>query len=265
MHYTYDAPVVAFFDVDGTLVTRESNDGLKVNPTPAVRDALCEFAERGHIPVVCSARSIIAVEALRELPFAGYVMLDGTYVRFQDEVLFQKTIADDLLAQTLEELAVHEIEALLAGPHGCGVIDWGRNEWHNISHTYDEWLAKGGDGFCSVINVRGASAEKVRNNPFIMEHYEFLSSGNDCYELLMPETGKAVGAQLFLDNLPFKPARVFAFGDSENDLGVLRLADIGVVMGNATSEVQAQADYLTTSVYEDGVVQALRHFDLIGS
>ena len=38
---------------------------------------------------------------------------------------------------------------------------------------------------------------------------------------------------------------------------------IGIAMGNANEVVKAQADYITASVDEDGIVQALKHFGLL--
>ena len=54
-----------------------------------------------------------------------------------------------------------------------------------------------------------------------------------------------------------------AFGDGENDLSMLVHAGIGVAMGTASGEVKAQADYVTGTVDEDGIVAALLHFGLI--
>ena len=54
-----------------------------------------------------------------------------------------------------------------------------------------------------------------------------------------------------------------AFGDGGNDSGMLRHAGIGVAMGNANEEVKAAADYVTTSVDEDGIYKALKHFGVI--
>ena len=51
-----------------------------------------------------------------------------------------------------------------------------------------------------------------------------------------------------------------AFGDGGNDVAMLRRAGIGVAMGNANDAVKSQADYVTTSVDEDGVLRALQHF-----
>ena len=54
-----------------------------------------------------------------------------------------------------------------------------------------------------------------------------------------------------------------AIGDGGNDLTILKAAGIGVAMGNATDEVKAAADYVTTSVDEDGIKLAMKHFGII--
>ena len=56
---------------------------------------------------------------------------------------------------------------------------------------------------------------------------------------------------------------IMAFGDGENDLSMIKLAGTGVAMGNGEACVKAAANYVTGSVFEDGVSQALRHFGLL--
>ena len=64
-----------------------------------------------------------------------------------------------------------------------------------------------------------------------------------------------VAAQLGIDI-----ADCIAFGDGGNDLSILKAAGIGVAMGNANNEVKAAAEYVTTSVDEDGIWKAMKHF-----
>ena len=60
-----------------------------------------------------------------------------------------------------------------------------------------------------------------------------------------------------------EPSECIAFGDGGNDMSILRAAGIGVAMGNANEDVQAVADYVTTSVDEDGIRNAFIHFNII--
>ena len=66
-----------------------------------------------------------------------------------------------------------------------------------------------------------------------------------------------------LEHFGFDLSESMAFGDGENDLPMLRHAHIGVAMGNADEFVKKQADYVTDSVDEDGILTALKHFELI--
>ena len=59
------------------------------------------------------------------------------------------------------------------------------------------------------------------------------------------------------------PDHTMAFGDGGNDSTMIRKAGIGVAMGNAIDELKVEADYITTSVDNDGIREALHHFGLI--
>ena len=74
---------------------------------------------------------------------------------------------------------------------------------------------------------------------------------------------KARGIRAMADYLGFDISETMAFGDGGNDRPMLCAAGIGVAMGNAVDEVKAHADYVTSTVDEDGVWNALRHFDII--
>ncbi|MFV0551314.1 MAG: HAD family hydrolase [Anaerorhabdus sp.] len=86
------------------------------------------------------------------------------------------------------------------------------------------------------------------------------SKGYDAYP---PTFSKAttIASVLKMNNLTWD--NVMSFGDAENDIEMLRQAQIGVAMGNARDIVKKEADFVTTSVDEDGVDFAIRHFNVI--
>ncbi|MBR5326468.1 MAG: HAD hydrolase family protein, partial [Prevotella sp.] len=61
----------------------------------------------------------------------------------------------------------------------------------------------------------------------------------------------------------FDPSRTIAFGDGGNDTSMILQAGIGVAMGNVIDALKQQADYVTTSVDDDGILNALRHYEVI--
>lgn len=74
---------------------------------------------------------------------------------------------------------------------------------------------------------------------------------------------KASGAERVAQYYGLKMEEVMAFGDGGNDISIVQAAGVGVAMDNACDELKAVADYVTTSVDDDGVYNALKHFELI--
>ncbi|SUO97251.1 Cof-type HAD-IIB family hydrolase [Suttonella ornithocola] len=54
-----------------------------------------------------------------------------------------------------------------------------------------------------------------------------------------------------------------AFGDGLNDLEMLQHVGIGVAMGDGWPQLKAVADYVTGTIEEDGIRQALQHFKIL--
>ena len=55
---------------------------------------------------------------------------------------------------------------------------------------------------------------------------------------------------------------VIAVGDNLNDLEMIRLAGLGVAMGNAPEELRAQAGYVTVTNDEEGLAEVIHRFIL---
>lgn len=60
--------------------------------------------------------------------------------------------------------------------------------------------------------------------------------------------------------LGIDPADTAAFGDSENDIPMIKAAGCGIAMGNAEEVVKAAADKITLSNNSDGIAYALKEF-----
>ncbi len=56
---------------------------------------------------------------------------------------------------------------------------------------------------------------------------------------------------------------IMACGDGGNDIPMLKVAGIGVAMGNASEKVQSVADFVTDTVDNNGLCKALKHFGII--
>jgi hydroxymethylpyrimidine pyrophosphatase-like HAD family hydrolase len=81
-------------------------------------------------------------------------------------------------------------------------------------------------------------------------------------EVLPLGASKGASVAWLLQRLGVSPGRCMALGDGENDVEMLRLAGLGVAVGNAGPAARAAADVVVGSNDEDGVAQAIERFVL---
>ena len=75
-------------------------------------------------------------------------------------------------------------------------------------------------------------------------------------------TSKASALGVLMEMLGVTEHQLMAAGDSLNDIPMIRMARIGVAVGNAEEAVKAEADYVTDSNQEDGVAKVIEKFVL---
>ena len=76
-------------------------------------------------------------------------------------------------------------------------------------------------------------------------------------EVIPARINKGVGLINACAAAGLSPAEAIAFGDSENDIEMLRAAGMGVAMANADDAVKSAADMVTLSNNENGIAAAL--------
>ena len=61
----------------------------------------------------------------------------------------------------------------------------------------------------------------------------------------------------------FDPECTVAFGDGGNDLTMIQKAGVGIAMGNAVEVLKSDAGYITSTVDENGILNALKYLHII--
>ena len=79
-------------------------------------------------------------------------------------------------------------------------------------------------------------------------------------EIIPSEINKGKGLQDVCERIGVSLEDAAAFGDSENDISMLKTAGCGIAMGNADQAVKAAADRVTLSNNEDGIAYAIRNW-----
>lgn len=103
--------------------------------------------------------------------------------------------------------------------------------------------------------------EKIlSNSPLINNQFNFVRSRRILLEFVPKNVNKALALNVLLEHLSLTPDNLMAFGDEENDIEMIKLARIGVAMGNAIPKVKAAADFQTLDNVHDGVSEFLESY-----
>lgn len=265
-------PVVAFFDVDGTLVYRTPESGPGTKARPRVVEAVRAFAAAGGVPVLSTGRSMCGFDDVRnQMPFLGFVTMDGAHVRLGDTVVYDECFPHSLFTRIVEEMCRVKMSAFFQGTEICVQLSPdGRDPYKDagvpLARNLEDMARAKPDLRFGKIDFAGIDYDRYLQSEYLVRELVYYDVADGCHELVMPGVSKGAGAQRLLaaitDAYGVAPSRVFAFGDSENDISLLRVADEAVAMGQAAQNVKDAATYVTDTCGNDGVATALEHFGL---
>lgn len=105
----------------------------------------------------------------------------------------------------------------------------------------------------------GDPQERLRARAALLERDDVVVSSSFTYNLEINAPGATKGVALLrlAEHLGLAPEQTMGFGDGENDISMMRMAGVGVAMGNGMESVKAEADYITVTNDEDGVAAAM--------
>ena len=175
----------------------------------------------------------------------------------------------ELVRACLHEMERLDISAIWESAEINVSLDRGDNWFPNavVVTTAAEVEAARPDLRFSKAVFHNHELEKFFSSDILRDNLVLFQLGDGMNEVTVKGIDKGAGLLAYVEALEEPPARTYAFGDSENDLPMLRVADTGVVMGNARPDiierVRELGGYVTDPVLEDGVATALEHFGLI--
>ena len=90
--------------------------------------------------------------------------------------------------------------------------------------------------------------------------YRGFKSQKDLYEIIHPDLSKSIGIAHYCESIGTDMTHVLAFGDTTNDLEMIRDSGWGICMANGTQDIKDIADDITLSCDEDGVAVYLEKY-----
>lgn len=252
----------AFFDIDGTLVHEKTGHVIP----DSTYEALDKLRARGIKLIISTGRPTAQLPDFIKDYFDAFVTLTGSYCYDRDGVYNDITITADE-CKTLYDLIVEK--------DLCAMIQYPDAQYCNKKNEAVLGLEKN-----AALELQVGDLTRILREP-AYQISPFVGPENDEWlRELMPSCIVTRWCDLFCDVVPgasSKPAGIkailehygmtadetIAFGDGDNDITMLQYCGIGVAMANGNPGCKAVADYITTEVYNDGIANALRHFNLI--
>lgn len=254
---------IVFFDIDDTL--RNSKTGF----IPAsIQQVFQQLREKGILTGIATGRGIFGVvPEIRSLNPDFFVTLNGAYIEDKKgNVLYSNKIAKD------------EVEEYISWTKEVG-IDYGLVGSHEAKLSRrTEMISQAIDPIYPNLEVDPDFYQKED----IYQMWTFEDQGDD---LTLPESlastlrmvrwhehssdvvpisgSKAAGVARVVDQLGFKPENVMVFGDELNDLELFDYAGISIAMGISHDKIKEKADYITKTLEEDGIFDALEGFGMV--
>ena len=255
-----------FYDIDGTLVSFESH---QIPPSTIM--ALTQAKANGHKVFIATGRPPIIITNLGAIEHLidGYVTTNGALCFVGDEVVSCKHIPADEARLVVEDSIEKNYGVIVIGEKDVAVLD----PKGDVDMIFRQHLAV--ENLNLAKPVEYVLQQRIMQlTPFFDKEYEVelmqrlpgCTSGRwhpAFTDITALGADKGEGVLAMARHLGFDPKYTMAFGDGGNDTSMIRTAGIGVAMGNAIDDLKKEADFVTTSVDEDGILNALRHYGLI--
>lgn len=94
------------------------------------------------------------------------------------------------------------------------------------------------------------------------KHSDLIEYNETSGQTRLKGVNKAEAIRVVLARYSHENLKSYAIGDSQNDIEMLNCVDVGIAMGDAPEDVKSVASWITSTVEEDGVCNAMKHFGL---
>lgn len=269
------------FDLDGTVLDEHKK------MLPETKDILERAAVAGIEIVPATGRPFIGmIEEINRLVGVRYILTSngaGIYERESGECIYEQCMPLEEFLPLLSRLEKLEVmaDAFVRGQghmnedkkyliqHMDGpeeIRDYIRTSRLCVPSQSEYLRKKGYDVEKLTINFAlaedGSRIDYEKAWSVVRDYPQFcaVSGGMHNIEVTKKDVSKASGLRQLGKRLGISMEEMLVFGDSGNDLAMIREAGIGVAMSNGEKEVLEAADFITKSNTENGIACAIQKY-----
>ena len=253
---------IVFFDVDGTLISIKTR-----NIPDSTKKAIKALREKGILCFIATGRHPNNTKGigLEELEFDGILGLNGQMAVDKDGKVLYSVSLDKADQKVI-------VDNFNKREHSIVIVEKDRQYFNYLDSSALNFRKKfklpppeigeyqGGEILQGIAYINEADEAAFMSQFKNAKSARWNTNG---FDIINGSGGKDVGIKKLLDILNIKAEETMAFGDNHNDKEMLELVNIGVAMGNSIPELKEIADYVSDEVDDDGIYNALKHFNLI--
>ena len=109
--------------------------------------------------------------------------------------------------------------------------------------------------FGTELESEMAELERILRSHEQGDCFDFIRSEETLFEIMPKGVGKGLALTRLAEHLSAK--KTFAVGDYDNDISMLRAADVGIAVSNATEAVKEAVSYVTISNDEHAIARVI--------
>jgi Cof subfamily protein (haloacid dehalogenase superfamily) len=248
-------------DVDGTLVTKQ-----KVL-TDRARAAVRKLNDAGIPFTITSGRPPLGMKAIVDAleltaPIAAFN--GAIFLRPDFSIIEQNVLPSAISKRVIEIIRSHGLDVWVYRGN-----DWFVPERHGPHVDREEWTVKFSptvvpsfdgllDNVAKIVGVSDdleavARCEADTQQEFSQPYY---------LDVTHPRANKGAVVERLSQLLSIPTQEIATIGDMPNDVPMFEHSGLSIAMGNASTEVQHRARYVTTSYEDEGFANAVERFVL---
>lgn len=261
-------PQAVFFDIDETLF-RKADSYLPASVPAALR----QLHQRGILTAIATGRSPAVLPAqiltlAAEVGIDLLVCINGQYCTYHGKVLSAHPLNSEDLSDFFAYFrrrgwyygTISEEKFCISGENEAM-----RPALHTLPYSIDPDYYQKHPVYQAQLFITAAEEALLAESELFQRGYKTVRWHEHALDIL-PEAGsKARGIQAVCAALGIDLAQTMAFGDEVNDIEMFESVGFGVAMGNACPQLLAVADYVTGTVEEHGIYNALSTLGVIDS
>ena len=258
--------MILFFDIDGTLWDYK-------NYIPeSTKEGIRRAKANGHKCFINTgrARAFVRSKELLGIGFDGIVSACGCMIEYDGKTIYNRLIGREDAIRTVETTRRYGFKLILEGPEH---LYMDRKDFEGDMYG-EKVMAEMGDrlrgvtdcwGYWEINKLSCATTGCDAKSCFaeLEDIYDFMIHSADVVEIVPKGFNKGTGIEKVCELLGEDVHNTFAFGDSINDMDMLRTAGTGIAMGRCVDEIANIADFVTTHLENDGIWNALKKYELV--